>query len=523
MREKTMTVAVTGAGGAVGALLVEELLRRDGVRVIRVDLPEARLPELPPGLEGRVDDRLGDLTDASFPRAALRGATHVVHTASVRDRSARFETLRPINVEAVGRLYEAAREEGMRAFVHLSTGDVYQRTRGLITEETPLRADGDYEQSKLDAEAVVRQQARRGGPGWVILRPAEIYGPRCRHLAGFLFALPPLLKLASGGTAMIGVRGGPRSSWVHAADVARAAVFVLDRPDAYGEVFNVCDDTPLPFGEIVNAAIAAYGFPITTTVPIPPRWVGRLAVPVLASDPILAAINAAAGLLWQVVRQHHDLEGSLAPRLDRTLGAYLIRDRVFSNERLRRLGWEPLHPDMRQALPEVLAWYRKERWAPDYPAGAAAGLPDLGFELAETLAGTWRQADDSSGRDRKFVFTATVSVKQFHSLPRNPVAELKGTLFAEDLADGVPLAGTLELSLLSHRRLVYDFSFVGRDGVTFRFHGQRRIELLQPLKSFGTLHGRIIVPEGREIGTVVASFDLLNDLLPMLLSLRPLY
>ncbi|NMC69963.1 MAG: NAD(P)-dependent oxidoreductase [Myxococcales bacterium] len=521
MRKGTMTVAVTGAAGTVGALLVEELLQRDRVRVIRVDLPGVPLPELPPGVAKRVEDRPGDLTDVSFARPAIRGATHVVHCAAVRDLGLPFAALKPINVDAVGWLYEAAREEGVRAFVHLSTGDVYQRTRGVITEDTPLRADSDYEQTKLDAEAMVQQHARRGGPGWVILRPAQVYGPRGKLLAGSLFTLPPMLKLVSGGAAMIGVRGGPRSNWVHAGDVARAALFLLERPDAYGEAFNVCDDTPLPFGEIVNAAIAAYGFSITATVPIPPRWVGRLAVPLLESDPVLGTINAAASVLWRLVRQRHDLAGDLSPRIDRALGAYLIRDRIYSNERLRRLGWEPRHPDLRRALPEVLAWYQERRWAPRYDAGVPAETLDLGFELTETLAGAWRRTDDLLGGDRRFALTATWSVERARALPSAPVARLHGTLFAEDLADGVPLAGTLEFSLLSRRRLVYDFEFAGRDGATFRFHGQRRFDPLRPLESLRVLHGRIVAPDGRELGTVTATFDLVNDLLPMALSLRP--
>jgi len=521
MRKGTMTVAVTGAAGTVGAQLVEELLQRDRVRVIRVDLPGVAWPELPAGLAQRVEDRPGDLTDVSFARPALRGATHVVHCAAVRDLGLPFTALKPINVDAVGWLYEAAREEGVRAFVHLSSGDVYQRTRGVITEDTPLRADSDYEQTKLDAEAMVQQHARRGGPGWVILRPAQTYGPRGKRLAGSLFTLPPLLQLVSGGAAMIGVRGGPKSNWVHAGDVARAAVFLLERRDAYGEAFNVCDDTPLPFGEILNAAIAAYGFPITTTVPIPPRWVGRLAVPVLASDPVLGAINAGAAVLWKLVRQRHDLTGDLAPRIDRALGAYLIRDRVFSNDRLRGLGWTPRYPDLRRALPEVLAWYQERRWVPRYDAGAGE-TPDLGFELTETLAGTWRRTDDRSGGDRRFALTATWSVDRARALPRAPVARLHGTLFAEDLADGVPLSGTVEFSLWWYRRLVYDFAFSGRDGATFRFHGQRRFDPLRPLASLCVLSGRIIAPDGREVGTVTARFDLLNDLLPMALSLRPI-
>ncbi|MBN1770660.1 MAG: NAD(P)-dependent oxidoreductase [Deltaproteobacteria bacterium] len=523
MRKGPMTVAVTGAAGTVGAQVVEELLQRERVRVIRVDLPDAALPELPAGAAKHVEDRPGDLTDVAFARPALRGATHVIHTAAVRDLSLPFAALKPINVDTVGWLYEAARDEGVRAFVHVSTGAVYQRTRGVITEDTPLRADCDYEQTKLDAEAMVQQHARHGGPGWVVLRPAQVYGPRGKLLAGALFTLPPMLKLVSGGAAMFGARGGPRSNWVHTADVARAAVLVLERRDAYGETFNVCDDTPLTFGEIVNAAIAAYGFPITATVPIPPRWIGRLAVPVLESDPVLGAINAATAVLWKVIRQRHGLAEDLSPRIDRALGAFLIRDRVFSNARLRRLGWEPLHPDIRQALPGVLAWYQDRRWTPRYDAGSTAEPLDVGLELTETLSGTWRRSADLLDEDRSFVLTATVAIDRVRGLPRAPVARLQGTLFAEDLADGVPVAGSLELALLSRRRLVYDFGFAGRDGAPCRFHGHRQLDPLHPLDSLATLRGRLTAADGHEMGTATLTFDLLNDLLPMALSLRAIY
>jgi nucleoside-diphosphate-sugar epimerase len=523
MRKGTMTVAVTGAAGTVGALLVDELLQRDGVRVIRVDLPDTPLPELPPAAARRVEDRPGDLTDVAFARPALRGATHVVHAASVRDLALPFAALKPINVDAVGWLYEAARDEGVRAFVHVSTGAVYQRTRGVITEDTPLRADCDYEQTKLDAEAMVHQHARHGGPGWVILRPAQVYGPRGKLLAGALVTLPPLLKLLSGGTAMFGVRGGPRSNWVHAADVARAALFVLERRDAYGETFNVCDDVPLTFGEIVNAAIAAYGFPITATVPIPPKWIGRLAVPLLESDPVLGAINAATAVLWKVLQQRHGLAEDLSPRIDRALGAFLIRDRVFSNARLRGLGWEPRHPDIRRALPEVLAWYQERRWVPRYDAASPAEPLDLGLALTETLSGSWRRTADPLAEDRNFTLTATLTVDRVRGLPRAPVARLEGILFAEGLADGVPAVGTLELALRSQHRLVYDFEFAGRDDQRLRFHGQRQLDPLHLLDSFATLRGRIIDADGREYATATLTFDLLNDLLPMALSLRPIY
>jgi len=523
MKKGTTTVVVTGAAGAVGALVVEELLRDPELRVVRVDRPGLQMPELPAGTRARVEDRPGDLTEAGFARSCVRGATYVIHTAAATNVALGYAQLKPINIDAVGWLYEGARDEGARGFVHCSSGAVYQTTSGLITEDTPLRAESDYAQSKIDAEALVQQLARKGGPGWVILRPSLIYGPRGRLLAGPLPMMPPLLKLVSGGAAMAGFSGGPESNWVHARDVARAAVFVRDRREAYGEVFNVCDDTPLPFGEIINAAIQAYGFTSTVKIPIPPIWLNKLAFPLLHSDTFFQVLNAAAGVLWKVIQNRHGLTDDLQPRLDRATAAYFVKEFVFSNAKLKRLGWTVEHPDIRTAFPDVLRWYQDHNWAPRYEGGSFIENLDVGFEFTETLAGTWCRTDDGHAGDRNFTFTVTATADRLREFARSRLTRLRGTLFAEDLADGVPIEGTLELAVLSHRRLVYEFDFDGRDGRRYHFRGQSAVDPLHLLQTLATVPGRITDSAGREIATVLLTFDFTNDLLPMALSLRAVY
>jgi nucleoside-diphosphate-sugar epimerase len=523
MKKGSTTVVVTGAAGTVGALVVEELLRDPGVRVVRVDRVDVRLPDLPPTAKGRVEDRLGDLTDAAFARSCVRGATFVIHTAASIDIALSFEQLKPLNVDAAGWLYEGSRDEGARGFVHISSGSIYQATSGLITEDTPLLGDSGYEQTKIDSEALLLALSRKGGPGWVILRPSLIYGPRGRLLAGSLAAFPPILKLLSGGTAMVGLTGGPKSNWVHAEDVARAAVFVMANRDAYGETFNVCDDTPLRFGEILNAAIQSYGFAITARAPIPPKWVNRMLYPLINSDGFFKAVNVVAGVVWKVIQKRHGLTGDLAPRLDRATAAYFVRDVVFSNAKLKRLGWTVKHPDIRTSFPDVLRWYQEHAWVPRYEQGSLVESLDVGFEFTQTLSGTWRRTDQAAADERNFTFTVTATADRLRGFLARPVTRLRGTLFAEELADGVPIEGTLEIALLSRRRLVFEFDFAGRDGKTYHFRGQQDVDPLHLIRTITALPGRITDPTGKEIATTDLTFDLQNDLLPMALSLRPVY
>lgn len=522
-KKGTRTVVVTGAAGSVGGFIVGELLRVEDTRVVRVDRPGARLDPPDRAHRSRVEDRVGDLADPAFARACMRDADYVIHTAAVLDISMSYEELKPINVDAVGVLYEAAREENVRGFVHFSSGSIYQATDGLITEETPLKGDSAYEQSKIDSEALIRQLARKGGPGWVFLRPSLIYGPRGRMLGGLMPTLPPILKLMSGGTAMVGLSGGPKSNWVHAEDVARAAVFVMDNRDAYGEAYNVCDDTPLPFGEIIMAAIQAYGFPITTRIPIPPKWVARVALPVIDTDLFIKAVNMPASVLWKIVQRRHGLSGELTPKLDRAAVSYAVRDVVFSNAKLKRLGWTVKYPDIRTAYPDVLRWYQDNRWAPRYDKGSIVESLDVGFEFTETMSGTYRRTGDGASGGKNVGFTVTVTADSVQRFMRDQMTRIRGTLFMDEFADGVPIEGTLEIALFSGRRLVYEFEFHGADGASYRFHGRKEIDWLRFLDTITSMTGRVTDADGREVAVADMTFDLKNDLIPMLLSLRMVY
>jgi UDP-glucose 4-epimerase len=476
-RKKGTTVLVTGAAGTVGARVVDLLLDSpEEPRVVRVDRDPRRLPPVPARKRRRVTDRCGDLTDATFAAEAVADARFVVHAAAEMDGRPPYEALKPANVDAVRHLYGAAREAGVRAFVLLSCGAVYQRTGGIITEDTPLRAGGGFEQTKIDAEAVLRQQARRGGPGWVILRPAPIYGPGARSRLAMLALAPPFVNLLTGGTAAAGLIGGPRVNWVHAEDVARAALQLMLDPKAYGEVFNVCEDVPSTIGDRVTAAMDAYG-----------------------------------------------LTDDLVPGIDPVTLRMFAQDRVFACDKLRSFGWIPKHPDFRSAYPDVIRSSQQAGWVPVYERGAAGEPLDLGFEFHVAPAGVWRRTDADDAPDRAFSFAATATAERLLDFRKNPLLRLHGTVHAEDLAADAPIEGTLELAIPSRRQVVHEFAFDAADGRQYRFRGRQDIALLRPLEGLSRFDGRITDPDGREVGTARLRFDLGNDLLPMLLSLRAVY
>ncbi len=351
------TVAVTGAAGTVGNYVVP-LLEAKGLRVIASDLTAKGVP-----VPVRGEVRPGDLRDRAFVRRLVEGCDAVVHTAALLDVGAPAAALRAVNVQAVADLVEAATEAGVKRLVHVSTATLYRASGSEpLTEDAPIAPRGDYGQSKLEAESVLR--AAGDGPlSWTILRPAPLYGRRGRHYAAALLAVGPIMRLAS--PILPRPAGGPVATLVHAEDVARAAVFVLDRDDCGGEVFNVADEDAMTLGDRVSATLRAYGLPTVGGGALPRPVLDRIAR--LFTKP--GAYHAAdrVGLTaWRLVVLRHGLKSALRVRLDQEALTLLHDDLVVDASRLRALGWLPRYPRFSEGWRQVLRWYQAERWVPRY-------------------------------------------------------------------------------------------------------------------------------------------------------------
>ncbi len=354
----TETVLVTGARGTVGNYVVG-LAEAAGYRVIANDLTAAGVP-----VPVRGEVRPGDLRDEAVRARVVRGVDHVVHTAAQLDAVADPAQLAASNTDVVVRLYEAAEAARVKRFVHMSTSMLYApRQLQPLTEESEVAPRGPHGLSKHGAEAFLRGRGTSAGPAWTILRAAPIYGRRGRHFAAMLLAVGPILKL--GLPVVPRPRGGPRHTFVHAEDVARALLFALRRDQTAGQVYNVSDDDPLPLGERLVETFRAYGLP---TVPT-----GRLRDGVLhwaarsfSAPGAYQAADTSALVAWRLVVLRHGLKAALRPRLDPEAVTLLDDELVVDVSKLRALGWTPRFPRFAEGFREVLRWYQAERWVPRY-------------------------------------------------------------------------------------------------------------------------------------------------------------
>ncbi len=235
-------VLVTGANGFGGGGLCRYLAER-GVAVRGMYYtPDGGEPDFShPNLELVP----GDLTDGESLERALDGI-EVVHNLAALYRPTTVAKQRyfDVNVDGVKDLVERAARRKVRRFVHCSTMGIH----GSVTsppgnENSPIRPDDYYQESKYQGETVAMGRAKELGLEIVTIRPTAIYGPRERRF------LKLAKMIASGHSIMFG-KGEIRYHFIHTDDLSQSFVLAAEKPQAVGEAYLIGDEHPPTLNEI---------------------------------------------------------------------------------------------------------------------------------------------------------------------------------------------------------------------------------------------------------------------------------
>lgn len=134
----------------------------------------------------------------------------------------------------------------------------------------------------------------------------------------------------------------------------------------------------------------------------------------------------------------------------------------------------------------------------------------MGFQFAETMTGTvaW---DAHPGMRHPFRFEIEARVDSTRQHLADGKAEVRGTIHAPPIAQGVDVEGVITIRPIGQRIIRYELAFVGNDGKRYEILGQKAIRWLSPLKTFTYLPAEILDEEHRRVGTCETTFDLKND------------
>ena len=228
--------------------------------------------------------------------------THVIHQLTALPKggpkSARdLESTNRLRIEGTRHLIAAAVAAGAKRIVGGSFA--------LIGASPPEGVPKDVEPAAEAVESMesqILEASRSGALEGVVLRYGLFYGPEAAStLEMIALAKRRLLPAIRGDRSLL--------PCIHVDDAAAATVAALDRAPA-GSRYDIVDDRPVSFSEIVRAVAESAGAPMPIAVPL---WLPRLIAPYLAR--------------------------MIALRLP------------LSNARARaELAWRPIYPTMREGL-----------------------------------------------------------------------------------------------------------------------------------------------------------------------------
>jgi dihydroflavonol-4-reductase len=276
-----VSVLVTGATGKVGNAIASALLERgEEVRAL-VRSPERAATLLPSG----VSLLRGDATEPATLAPAVAGCELVYNAMGLPEQWFADEGIFDrVNAVGSGDLAAAARQAGVRRFIHTSTNDVFHAQRGAAFDETEVATypkGTAYERSKQRAEELVLEQ--RDGMEVVILNPTGVYGPgpsSSHTLENGLFK--PLVEkklpaMVPGGMGLVFVDGVVQGHLAAAEKGADGERYILtdtyvELPDLAREVVRIAGRGRVPPTMPVSAAkaFAAVGETVSRVIRRPP-------------------------------------------------------------------------------------------------------------------------------------------------------------------------------------------------------------------------------------------------------------
>ncbi|ACK85848.1 NAD-dependent epimerase/dehydratase family protein [Methylorubrum extorquens] len=226
-------LAVTGAGGFIGAHLTRALLAK-GHEVVAIDNYIRGQASRLANAQGAIERVTLDVRDKDALVEALRGVECVFHLAAVNGTENFYtqpQLVLDVGVRGALAVSEACIEAGVPDLVVASSAEVYQTPRVVPTDETiemvipdSLNPRYSYGGSKLISELIAFNYCRDKLRKVQVFRPHNIYGPDM----GWKHVVPQLIEkivaAGDGGSITLQGDGSETRAFCYVSDVVDGIV-----------------------------------------------------------------------------------------------------------------------------------------------------------------------------------------------------------------------------------------------------------------------------------------------------------
>jgi nucleoside-diphosphate-sugar epimerase len=258
MNYKNKTLLITGIDEFIG-LRAAELAITQGMKVRGLQTSNQQNQKLK---DLGVEVLVGGITDAKIAKAACQDVDIVLHTNQLAEEAGDIKHFREINVKGTLNIAQAAKQAGVKTFVHLSTALVYGfNYPNQVTESGQTSGDNNsYCQSKIEAETELIKLNSPPDFGVVILRAGDVYGP-----GSIPWIVRPIHMMRQKLFAYANDGQGVMNHLY--VDNLVDAVFLAIEKTPYGEIFNITDGQETSWKEYFMHLAAMEGLPAPMSLP----------------------------------------------------------------------------------------------------------------------------------------------------------------------------------------------------------------------------------------------------------------
>jgi len=205
------------------------------------------------GCRDNIEIVAGDVRDPNYCRHITQGIDTVFHLAALIAIPYSYvapDSYVDTNISGTLNICQAARDNGVKRFIHTSTSEVYGTAQYVpIDENHPLQPQSPYSATKIAADAIAMSFFNAFELPVTVVRPFNTYGPRQSARA----VIPAIITQIASGKRTIKLGDvSPTRDFNYVEDTCRGLIALAECEAAIGQIVNVGSNYEISVGDTLN-------------------------------------------------------------------------------------------------------------------------------------------------------------------------------------------------------------------------------------------------------------------------------